>query len=166
MHLLNLFVGWALIALPTFTTSDLSADCVPMKKLLLKAFASDDKLACLSLKPSKKNALIDFLSVLPEVATKACTPKNIRHGFIEAGYIDPDKFRYPVFNKILATCRRAIKKDEYENMCETFPHFLQAMVEQGFIPEEYFDLYGIAVDRDMNGDEVVRLATIAQESHQ
>ena len=51
-------------------------------------------------------------------------------------------------------------------MCETFHHFLQAMVEQGFIPEEYFDLYGIAVDRDMNGDEVLKLATIAQESHQ
>jgi hypothetical protein len=29
-----------------------------------------------------------------------------RHGFIEAGMIDGDNLHFPVFDKIIATCRR------------------------------------------------------------
>jgi hypothetical protein len=43
-----------------------------------------DKLV-LKLKPTKKNALVDFLSVLSGLATKVCTKSNIQSGFIAAG---------------------------------------------------------------------------------
>ncbi len=44
-----------------------------------------DRMKCLSLKYTKKNALIDFLSVLPEIVTTACSNDNIKHRFIEGG---------------------------------------------------------------------------------
>ncbi len=59
-------------------------DRYPMKKLINDMFQSD-WLEFLSLKSTKKNELIDFLSVLPEVATTTCSKENIKHGFIEAG---------------------------------------------------------------------------------
>jgi hypothetical protein len=40
---------------------------------------------CLLLKYTKKNALINFLSVLPEIVTTACSKDNIKHGFIKGG---------------------------------------------------------------------------------
>ena len=39
----------------------------------------------LKLKPTKKNALVDFLSILSGLATKVCTKSNIQSGFIAAG---------------------------------------------------------------------------------
>jgi hypothetical protein len=53
----------------------------------------------LSLKSIKKNALINFLSLLPEIATTACSKDNIKHRFIEAGIMDKEFNKYPVFNK-------------------------------------------------------------------
>jgi hypothetical protein len=55
-----------------------------MKKLGSKMFEMD-RMKCLLLKYTKKNALIDFLSVLPEIVTTACSKGNIKHGFIEVG---------------------------------------------------------------------------------
>jgi hypothetical protein len=55
-----------------------------MKRLISDMFESD-RLEFLSLKSTKKNALIDFLLVFPEVATTTCLKENIKHGFIEAG---------------------------------------------------------------------------------
>jgi hypothetical protein len=55
-----------------------------MKKLVNEMFEMD-RLKCLLLKYTKKNALIDFLSVLPEIVTTACLKYNIKHEFIEAG---------------------------------------------------------------------------------
>jgi len=129
--------------LPTYTITNKRH---PKKKLIIDAFK--DQLAGFNLALNKRNALIDFLSKIPEIATKACTPDNIQHGFIEAGIIDKDKLRYPVLNKILATCRRNPTKVEYELILDTFEYFLNAAVENGHIPEEYlicmaFRLIGI-----------------------
>jgi hypothetical protein len=68
----------------THTVRDIPVDRCPMKKLISDMFESD-RLEFLSLKSTKKNALIDFLSVLPEVTTTTCSKKNIKHGFIESG---------------------------------------------------------------------------------
>ena len=92
---------------------------------------SKSKLEYLSLKSSKKSALIDFLLVLPDSATCVCSKESINHGFLEAGeswlycsllldamkhilidccvpcvWQDKDYHRYPVFNKILSNCRQ------------------------------------------------------------
>jgi hypothetical protein len=63
---------------------DIPVDRCPMKKLISDMFESN-KLDVLSLKSTKKNALIDFLLVLPKVATTTCSKENIKHGFLEAG---------------------------------------------------------------------------------
>jgi hypothetical protein len=55
---------------------DIPVDRCPMKKLISDMFESD-RLEFLSLKSTKKNALIDLLSVLPEVATTTCSKENI-----------------------------------------------------------------------------------------
>jgi hypothetical protein len=40
------------------------------------------------------------------------------------------------------------------------------MDEEGHIPKEHFDLAGVQMDKDIKGNEVVRLANISQESYQ
>ncbi len=66
------------------TVRDIPFDRCPMKKLVSKMFEMD-RMKCLLLKYTKKNALINFLSVLPEIVTTACSKDNIKHGFIEGG---------------------------------------------------------------------------------
>ena len=56
----------------THTVRDLPVDRCPMKRLISDMFHSAD-MSFLSLKSTKKNALIDFLSVLPDIATRACS---------------------------------------------------------------------------------------------
>ena len=68
----------------TQSVKDLPADRCPMKKLVMSIFDRQE-LKSLTLKPNKKNVLIDFLATLPDILTKTCTRKNIVHGFLEAG---------------------------------------------------------------------------------
>ena len=82
------------------------------------------------------------------------------------GIIDPDKLRWPIWYKILATCRQKIGHDKYENIIRNFNHYLSIMEEQGHIPDQYFDDFGVRMDKDVHGKVVVRSATIAQESYQ
>ena len=85
------------------TVWDIPVDRCPMKRLISDMFHSE-KLGSLSLKSSKKNALIDFLLVLPDIATSVCAKESINHGFLEAVIIDKYYHRYPVFNEILSIC--------------------------------------------------------------
>ena len=128
---------------------------------------NSEKMEFLSLKSSKKNALIDFLSVLPDIATSVCSKEGIKHGFLEAGIIDKDYHcYYPVFNKILSTCCQCYSQDEYDSVVESFKHFLNMMDEEGNIPKEHFDLLGVRIDKDIHGNDVIRAANISQESYQ
>ena len=152
--------------LPEYTATDLPADRSPVKDKLVGKWATDEDLLSLALKGNKKSTLIDFLAVLPDVVTKACDSKNIRTGFIAAGIIDKDNYRFPVLNKILATCRRNVTKEESDNILDLFEHFLTTFDEQGHIPEEVFDMYGIINDFDANRNVYRRDAGILQESWQ
>ena len=91
---------------------------------------------------------------------------NIKHGFIQAGIIDKQLNRYPVFNQILTTCHQQPTIEEYRTAVETFPDFLDIMNEKEHIEEEHFDVCGIRMDKDINGQDVLRTASIAQESYQ
>lgn len=137
--------------LPTYTATDLPPDRSPVKDRVSTAFLTKPKLMSLRLKSTKKGALIDFLAVIGPIITRACDSQNIRDGFIAGGYIDKDALRYPVLNKLLATCRRNITKDEYDNVLDTFETFLSTFEEQGHIPEEMFDLYGFVNDYGVDG---------------
>ena len=72
----------------TMTLAYVDATRHPMKKLITKLFR--EKLKDLNLPERKYKALIDFLSNLPAIATKATTRDNIIHGFVENGTIDKE----------------------------------------------------------------------------
>ncbi len=67
--------------LPLHTVKNIPAERCPMKALMLDAFK--EKLKHLNLAPNKRHSLVDFISSLSVMATKACMVKNIQHGFIK-----------------------------------------------------------------------------------
>ena len=152
--------------LPHYTVKDIPPERHSMKELIFNAFLEHKVLKQLSLANNKKNAIIDFLSTLPDVASKACTTSNIRHGFIQAGIIDKDRYRFPVFNKILATCRRNPMQEEYNCIIENFEDFIGMACNHGHLTKDLFDVHGIMRDQDCNGNEVLRNAGISQEWNQ
>ena len=148
----------------TMTLSEVDASYHPMKKLITKMFK--EKLKDLNLPERKCKALIDFLSNLPAIATKATTRNNILHGFVENGTIDKKSQRYPVLSMILGQCRSSIPKETLELVVNNFTYLYNTMMEHGRIPEEVFDELGFPPDRDVNGEVVLRNAGISQESYQ
>jgi hypothetical protein len=133
-----------------------------MKALMIHAFKeqlNDD----LNLAANKMKSLINFISTLLEMATKACSVKNIQHGFIMTGQIDGLHMRFPVFDTILSTCRRNPKKEEYEHIEKNMTNILYHSSEYGHISKDVYNQMGIVRDRDSMGCEVMRDATISQE---
>ncbi len=100
------------------------------------------------------------------MATKACSVKNIQHGFIMTGQIDGWNMRYPVFDTILSTCRKNPKKEEYENIEKNMTNIFYHSSEYGHISEDVYNQMGIVRDHDSMGCEVLRDAAISQESYQ
>ena len=97
----------------THTVAGIDPSRHPMKMRVTKAFNSE-ALRILNLNSKKKSSLIDFISTLPELATKAATRGNILHGFYKSGLIDHTKSRYPVLLKVLGTCRSTLPKVLYQ----------------------------------------------------
>jgi hypothetical protein len=100
------------------------------------------------------------------MATKACSVKNKQHGFIMTGQTDGWNMHFPVFNTILSTCRQNPKKEEYENIEKNMTNILYHSSEYDHISEDVYNQMGIVRDRDSMGCEVLRDATISQESYQ
>ena len=149
-----------------FTLIDVPAERHPMKKSVSKALATLRSEGRLILKPNKSRAIIDFVSSLPEKTCKTTTRDNILEGFIQPGYIDSKKLRYPDLNKILSTCRRNPTAGEYALCIEKFPLLMQIVLEKGHIEDSVFEELGFPIDKDPEGNEVRRLAGIQQESRQ
>ena len=59
-----------------YTVSDIPVEQHPMKRLLLHTFHKLSQTKKICLKSNKQKALVDFLSTLPEIATRACTKKT------------------------------------------------------------------------------------------
>jgi len=150
--------------LPHHTVKNLSLDMCPMKKLLTEAF--DGVLHCVNMPSGKRRHLIDFLCCLPDILNRSCTQQNIRQGFIEAGMIDQESMRFPVFDKILATCRRNPLQTEYDHIKSNFGAFFEAARKDGLISEQLFDELSIVGDKDSRGNNVSRDNGISQESRQ
>jgi hypothetical protein len=148
------------------TVVDIPAERHPMKKLMLRAFSDLHTDGKLILSLTKRNALVDFISISPEMSGKACTRQNILHGFEANGVIDKESKRFPDFDQILATCRKLPTDAEYELCHRSFPTLFEHQLKYGHVPDEVFEELGFPVDCDMDGKEVRRDATITQESRQ
>ncbi len=149
----------------SYSVQNILADRCLMKVLMIHAFneqLNDD----LKLAANKLKSLIDFISTLLEMATKACSVKNIQHGFIMTGQIDGTNMRFPVFDTILSMCRRNPKKKEYENIEKNMTNILYHSSDYGHILEDEYNQMGIVRDHDSMGCEVLCEATISQESYQ
>ena len=133
-----------------------------MKALMIHAFKEQLK-DDLNLAANKMKSLINFISTLSEMATKACSVKNIQHGFIMTGQIDGWNMRFPVFNTILSMCRQNPKKEEYENIEKNMTNILYHSSEYGHVSKDVYNQMGIVRDRDSMGCEVMRESTISQE---
>ena len=150
----------------TFRLSDVPSERHPMKNIITKAFAQLRSEGRLCLKTNKSRALIDFISSLPEMTAKAITRNSILQGFLEAGYIDKLKLRYPDLNKIIVTCRRNPTEREYALCIEKFPTLLKMFLEKGYVEDSIFEEMGFPMDQDPEGNRVSRDAGIQQESRQ
>jgi hypothetical protein len=139
--------------LPSYMVKNIPAKRCPMKALMPDAFK--ENLEDLNLAPNKRHSLVDFISTLSDMATKACMVKNIQHGFIEARMIDINDLWYPVFNKIISTCRRIPSVEEYTNIENNMNTIIHESCKFGHISEEVYDRIGIARDRDSIGREVM-----------
>ena len=70
-----------------------------MNRVVAKKFEEVIRDVKLVLVSNKKNSLIDFTSILPEMVTHAGTKFNILKDFLSAGFIGDKYKRYPDFNK-------------------------------------------------------------------
>ena len=98
--------------------------------------------------------IIDFVASVPSMTAKAVTRDNVLHGFKENGIIDTKFFRFPDFNKMLATCRMDPTESEYKLCVDTFPHLFKIYQENGHVNDDEFERLGFPMDKDMDGTEV------------
>ena len=115
---------------------------------------------------NKQNSLVDFITTLFVMATKACTVKDIPHGFIVAGIKNINNLRYPVFDKIISTWQRNPMVEDCKNIENNMDTITHESCKFGHISKEVYDCIGIARDIDSMDHEVMRDATISQESYQ
>ena len=79
--------------------SNIPCDRHPMKRIInsaIKNLSSSNKLV---LKSTKHNYIVDFISSVPEMTSKAVTRDNITHGFKETRMKDNIYLRYLDLNK-------------------------------------------------------------------
>ena len=58
-----------------------------MKKTINTIIENLTKHGKLNIKTNKKNSLVDFIGVFPELITKAATKTNIQEGFLTTGMV-------------------------------------------------------------------------------
>ena len=151
--------------LPTHTVRDLPPERCPMRRKVHKAFQSNE-LKGLKLTNTKKNALIDFIAVLPSILSKAFNIPNIQKGCLEAGIIDKIARRYPTCNGILATCKRNPNIDEYLNAIQTCRSNIKYCNDFGGVDDVAHDENGVRKDMNEHGEVVEKKASIRQEHMQ
>ena len=88
------------------------------------------------LKPTKNHAIIDFISYIPEMRTKAVTRDNSIH---RNEMIYTTMFWYSDFKKILATCRLDPAEDEYKICVDSFPYIFKLYQEKRYVDDEVFE---------------------------
>ena len=88
------------------------------------------------------------------MTSKAATRENIIHGALQNGMLDANLFRYPDFNKILATCRRDPTESEYQLCIDAFPILFDKYLKFGHVDDETFEQLGFPMDTDVDGTKV------------
>jgi hypothetical protein len=145
---------------------DVPGEDHPLKFVVANGFRDLAYQGKLRLRPNKTQALIDFISSVPQILSQAATQSNIRHGFVSNGIADAKTMAFPDYDALLATCRKCPTDAEYKLTEESFPQLIQYQFEKGHIPEMVLEDLGFPKDRDLDEKEVRHDATITQEARQ
>ena len=146
------------------TVCDVPAARHPLKRVSEIKFVEMYTDGILTLSLTKRQALVDFIACIPDNTARAVTRENILVGFRACGLIDENTHRFPDLEKILATCRTILTAAEFELCITSFPVLFSYQLEHGHVPDTKLEELGFPVDRDMDGTEVRRDATITQEA--
>ena len=152
-HVFRLMRQW----LMKLSVADIPEDLHPLKRILVQEFDRLTRSKVLNLPNQKRRALIDFVACIPQAMARSCTANGIRHGFLENGMIDSKTNPFPDFDKMLATCRSNITKEQYKLCLTSFPTLMKTFVEKGHIPDSLFASLGFPPDVNPSGNEVHRL---------
>jgi hypothetical protein len=79
--------------------------------------------------------------------------------------LDAKNHRFPVYDKILAMCRRNPSLAEYETIEKNMPVILHHLCKFGHISDDIYNKMGILQDRDKMCHEIMQDASISQESY-
>jgi hypothetical protein len=89
----------------------------------------------------KKRALIDFLLCVPEMLETVLKKKHIVNAFVEASMIDEETKMVPVFEKLMATCKRwgsaskdvGVQKSKKDHCRHQFQSLMKLQLKNGQI---------------------------------
>ena len=113
----------------------MTIDDVPqdsLKSKLEEYFSSwnKDNEICLGRKTS---LLIDFLSRLPYMMSKAFSPEKIRSSFIRNGMIDKKDYLWPDLVKMIHTKRGIVTNEDHKLIIGNLPKLIKVMRRDGHI---------------------------------
>ena len=97
---------------------------------------------------------------------KALKRNNVIHRFLEAGAVDSKTFRYPDFDKILATCRLYSTEDEYKLWNTYIPYLYSLYHKDGRVTDNLFEELWFPIDWYLDGITVRCEITVTQEARQ
>ena len=144
-----------------YTVKHFEDDIHPMKRSVKSSFAQLYNQNKVCLKSSKKNSLVDFISSVPEIVTRAVSKENCRSGFVATGFVDSKFKKYPDFDCLLATCRTSPKIVDYERCKTHFEELFHKCHEEGHVSDADFERLGFPQDHNCNGNIQVHLAGIS-----
>ena len=145
------------------TVKDVPTEFHLMKRAVCAIFKSLAAQETVTLKTTKKNALFDLLSVVPEMVTDTAKRSNIIKGFQSPGMIDSQFQRYPDFKSLLSMYRKNPSKEEHDLYYKTFPQVLKQFMKEGHVANTLFNQLRFAPDLDTQGVPIHPLARISQE---
>jgi len=165
------------------TFEDVPASCCGLKRRVLEGIQNNRNL---KLPAFKVNAIVDYMTKLPVMTSRAFHENNTEEGFLRIGQIDRVSRQLPDIYAVFDTKRfgadlpqsslnRSDDRDAYEadQYClhkqyfrTIFQRFFPMMFLYGHITESEFDKYGYTMDVDSHGNVVTKDQGISLENRQ
>jgi hypothetical protein len=132
------------------TAADIPPGADEFKDRILKVFHQSRELG-LCLHDNKEKALVDYLTCYPTMVSKVVTPTSVQRGFFENGMLSkerPDnKYAYPCFDGLLATCKTEMPNDLYAKCKDIFPTAFEHATVFGEVREELYDKFAFQLTK-------------------
>lgn len=124
---------------------------------LLKIFREKITGVGVSMKPSDLRLLVSYLFSLPDEIQRVFTKPNLQKGFKYNGSVGIDG--KPDVTAMLSTVRGKFDDGELQHLLDVFPACLAEVFRIGELSDKFMLALGIAPDRNIKGEVVLRTAT-------